>query len=211
MTNGGPGTSTWTPAYFAINAYSTRSNIGFASAAAVIMLVITLLIFLPLVLLTAWQARRREAAAMTARRRPRGRPCGPPAAAARRIRGSSIAILVFLTMCAALRGDPALCGDRHLVQDDGPDHAGPDLRAAGAVDHRALAQGLDRGVHRAWPATASRPASSTSVKILFPSLFLSIALSLGHRLRAGALERALGRHASSSSSSSAPSCRSRSS
>jgi glucose/mannose transport system permease protein len=63
MTNGGPGQSTWTPAYFAINAYSTRSNIGFASAAAVIMLLITLAIFLPLVLLTAWQARRREAAA----------------------------------------------------------------------------------------------------------------------------------------------------
>jgi glucose/mannose transport system permease protein len=62
MTNGGPGTSTWTPAYFAINAYSTRSNIGFASAAAVIMLVITLVIFLPLVALTSWQARRREAA-----------------------------------------------------------------------------------------------------------------------------------------------------
>ena len=63
MTNGGPGTSTWTPAYFVINAYSTRSNIGYASAAAVIMLVITAAIFLPLVLLTAWQARRREAAA----------------------------------------------------------------------------------------------------------------------------------------------------
>ncbi|SHF76086.1 glucose/mannose transport system permease protein [Kaistia soli DSM 19436] len=62
MTNGGPGTSTWTPAYFAINAYSTRSNIGFASAAAVIMLLITLAIFLPLVAATAWQARRREAA-----------------------------------------------------------------------------------------------------------------------------------------------------
>ena len=61
MTNGGPGTSTWTPAYFAINAYSTRSNIGFASAAAVIMLLITLAIFLPLVVVTAWQARRREA------------------------------------------------------------------------------------------------------------------------------------------------------
>ncbi len=61
MTNGGPGTSTWTPAYFAINAYATRSNIGFASAAAVVMLAITLAIFLPLVLLTAWQARRREA------------------------------------------------------------------------------------------------------------------------------------------------------
>ncbi len=63
MTNGGPGTSTWTPAYFAINAYSIRSNIGFASAAAVIMLLMTLAIFLPLVLLTAWQMRRREAAA----------------------------------------------------------------------------------------------------------------------------------------------------
>jgi glucose/mannose transport system permease protein len=61
MTNGGPGQSTWTPAYFAINAYSVRSNIGFASSAAVIMLVMTLAIFLPLVLLTAWQTRRREA------------------------------------------------------------------------------------------------------------------------------------------------------
>ena len=63
MTNGGPGQSTWTPAYFAINAYSVRSNIGFASAAAVIMLVMTLAIFLPLVLLTSWQMRRRAAAA----------------------------------------------------------------------------------------------------------------------------------------------------
>ena len=61
MTNGGPGTSTWTPAFFAINAYSSRANIGFASAAAVIMLLITLAIFVPLVVLTAWQARRREA------------------------------------------------------------------------------------------------------------------------------------------------------
>ena len=61
MTNGGPGTSTWTPAYFAINAYSVRSNIGFASSAAVIMLLITLAIFLPLVTLTSWQLRRREA------------------------------------------------------------------------------------------------------------------------------------------------------
>jgi glucose/mannose transport system permease protein len=61
MTNGGPGTSTWTPAYFAINAYSTRSNIGFASAAAVVMLSITLVIFLPLVALTSWQSRRGEA------------------------------------------------------------------------------------------------------------------------------------------------------
>jgi glucose/mannose transport system permease protein len=62
MTNGGPGTSTWTPAYFVINAYSTRGNISYASAAAVIMLLLTAAIFLPLVLLTAWQTRRREAA-----------------------------------------------------------------------------------------------------------------------------------------------------
>jgi glucose/mannose transport system permease protein len=62
MTNGGPGQSTWTPAYYAINAYSTRSNIGFASAAAVIMLVITLAFFLPLALLTGWRERRRLAA-----------------------------------------------------------------------------------------------------------------------------------------------------
>jgi glucose/mannose transport system permease protein len=62
MTNGGPGTSTWTPAYFAISAYSIRSNIGFASAAAVIMLAITLVLFLPLILLTVWQLRRRRAA-----------------------------------------------------------------------------------------------------------------------------------------------------
>lgn len=61
MTNGGPGTSTWTPAYFTINAYSTRGNVGYASAAAVIMLLITAAIFLPLVLVTAWQARRKEA------------------------------------------------------------------------------------------------------------------------------------------------------
>ena len=63
MTNGGPGTSTWTPAYFAINAYSIRSNIGFASAAAVVMLGITLVIFLPIVSVTAWQARRQAARA----------------------------------------------------------------------------------------------------------------------------------------------------
>lgn len=61
MTGGGPGTSTWTPAYFVINSYAARGNIGFASSAAVMMLLMTAALFLPLVLLTAWQARRREA------------------------------------------------------------------------------------------------------------------------------------------------------
>jgi glucose/mannose transport system permease protein len=61
MTNGGPGTSSWTPAYFVVNAHSTRGNIGYASAAAVIMLVITAAIFLPLVMVTAWQSRRKVA------------------------------------------------------------------------------------------------------------------------------------------------------
>ena len=61
MTNGGPGQATWVPAYFTINAYWVKSNLGYASAAAVIMLCITGLIFLPLVLLTAWRERTREA------------------------------------------------------------------------------------------------------------------------------------------------------
>ncbi len=59
MTNGGPGQATWVPAYFTINAYWAKSNLGYASAAAVIMLLITLAIFLPLVLLTAWRERVR--------------------------------------------------------------------------------------------------------------------------------------------------------
>lgn len=60
MTNGGPGQATWVPAYFTINAYWAKSNLGYASAAAVMMLVITAAIFLPLVLLTAWRERMRE-------------------------------------------------------------------------------------------------------------------------------------------------------
>lgn len=57
MTNGGPGQSTWVPAYFTIKAMTDKGNLGFASAAATMMLVVTLMIFLPLVLLTAWQQR----------------------------------------------------------------------------------------------------------------------------------------------------------
>jgi glucose/mannose transport system permease protein len=60
MTNGGPGQSTWVPAYFTINALSAKSNLGYASAAAVMMLAITFVIFIPLVALTAWQQRKRE-------------------------------------------------------------------------------------------------------------------------------------------------------
>jgi glucose/mannose transport system permease protein len=62
MTNGGPGQSTYVPAYFTIQALSAKGNLGFASAAAVMMLLITAVIFLPLVLLTAWQQRRSGAA-----------------------------------------------------------------------------------------------------------------------------------------------------
>ena len=57
MTNGGPGQSTWVPAYYTINAMSAKGNLGLASAAAVLMLLITLVVFLPLVALTAWQQR----------------------------------------------------------------------------------------------------------------------------------------------------------
>lgn len=62
MTNGGPGQSTFVPAYFTINALTAKGNLGFASAAAVMMLVITALVFLPLVMVTAWQQRRRSEA-----------------------------------------------------------------------------------------------------------------------------------------------------
>lgn len=63
MTNGGPGQSTYVPAYFTIQALSAKGNLGFASAAAVLMLLITAVIFLPLVLLTAWHQRRSGARA----------------------------------------------------------------------------------------------------------------------------------------------------
>jgi glucose/mannose transport system permease protein len=61
MTNGGPGQSTWVPAYYTIDAYWQKQNLGLASAAAVVMLLITAAIFIPLVLATAWQQRRQEA------------------------------------------------------------------------------------------------------------------------------------------------------
>jgi len=59
MTNGGPGQSTWVPAYFTINALGPKGNLGYASAAATMMLAITLVIFLPLVAITALSRRRR--------------------------------------------------------------------------------------------------------------------------------------------------------
>jgi glucose/mannose transport system permease protein len=62
MTNGGPGQSTWVPAYFTINALSQKQNLGYASAAAVMMLLITAAVFLPLAGLMAWQQRANGAA-----------------------------------------------------------------------------------------------------------------------------------------------------
>lgn len=55
MTHGGPGVSSYVPAYFTIDAYWVRANLGFASAAATIMLLITLLAFLPFVVSQFWQ------------------------------------------------------------------------------------------------------------------------------------------------------------
>ncbi len=62
MTNGGPGQSTWLPAYFTINAMSLKQNLGYASAAATMMLLITLAVFIPLVMLTAWKNARKRGA-----------------------------------------------------------------------------------------------------------------------------------------------------
>ncbi len=62
MTNGGPGQSTWVPAYYTINAYWQKQNLGFASAAAVVMLLITRRrSSFRSSSLTAWQQRRQEA------------------------------------------------------------------------------------------------------------------------------------------------------
>jgi glucose/mannose transport system permease protein len=61
MTNGGPGQSTWVPAYYTIDAYWQKQNLGLASAAAVVMLLITVAIFVPLMAVTSWQQRRQEA------------------------------------------------------------------------------------------------------------------------------------------------------
>lgn len=58
MTQGGPGTSSYVPAYFAINAYWEKANLGYASAAATVMLAMTFAVFLPFVLYTAWRTRQ---------------------------------------------------------------------------------------------------------------------------------------------------------
>jgi glucose/mannose transport system permease protein len=50
MTNGGPGGGSYVPAYFAIQAYWVKSNLGYASAAAAVMLALTGLLFLPFAL-----------------------------------------------------------------------------------------------------------------------------------------------------------------
>ena len=62
MTNGGPGQSTWVPAYYTIDALAKKQNLGLASAAAAMMLLFTLVIFLPMAVLTWWQQRSARAA-----------------------------------------------------------------------------------------------------------------------------------------------------
>jgi glucose/mannose transport system permease protein len=57
MTGGGPGQSTYVPAYFTVQALSTSGNLGYAAAAATMMLVITAVIFLPVVLISIWRRR----------------------------------------------------------------------------------------------------------------------------------------------------------
>src|SRR3569623_462571 len=58
MTNGGPGQSTWGPAYYMLDAYWQKANLGLAAAAAVVMLAISAMIFFPLMMITGWQLRR---------------------------------------------------------------------------------------------------------------------------------------------------------
>jgi glucose/mannose transport system permease protein len=57
MTNGGPGGSSYLPAYFAIQAYWVKQNLGYASAAATIMLLLTAALFLPFIIFRRRAAR----------------------------------------------------------------------------------------------------------------------------------------------------------
>jgi glucose/mannose transport system permease protein len=57
MTNAGPGDASYMPAYFVIDAYWQKENLGYSSAGATVMLVTTLVLFLPLVLIDAWRRR----------------------------------------------------------------------------------------------------------------------------------------------------------
>jgi len=57
MTNAGPGGASVMPAYFVIDAYWQKQNLGFASAGATVMLLTTLVLFLPLVIVTAIRQR----------------------------------------------------------------------------------------------------------------------------------------------------------
>lgn len=50
MTRGGPGTSSYLPAYFTVSAYWDRLNLGYGSAAATVMLVVTLALFIPVII-----------------------------------------------------------------------------------------------------------------------------------------------------------------
>jgi glucose/mannose transport system permease protein len=57
MTNAGPGDASYLPAYFVINAYWQKSNLGYAAAAATVMLLMTLALFVPLALFSVWRQR----------------------------------------------------------------------------------------------------------------------------------------------------------
>ena len=162
MTNGGPGTSTWTPAYFAINAYSTRSNIGFAErrggdhaadhAGDLPAAGVDHLLAGP----PPRGSRGMTAAADIARPRAALFPA-PPAQAAR----LACRDLRLPLDGRGLHGDPALRGDRDLVQAAARDHARADLRAAAGTGR--CSPGTRRGTRSApgSPATASSRASST--------------------------------------------------
>ena len=153
MTNGGPGGNSYVPAYFMIQAYWVKRNLGFASSAATIMLLMTFLLFLPFVLF------RRRAVVVTQ--------------AAIEVPGlRAIAAGEAKADQAASRGDlrvpsdggavllhPALRDRHHLAQNDGRDPPRPDLCAAGGLVAGRLALRVVRGVLRNRLPRVSAPAS----------------------------------------------------
>ena len=92
-----------------------------------------------------------------------------------------------------VRGAAALCRHRHLVQADRGDHDRAHFRAPSKLDRRALVEGVEHALHRA----RLRRHQAGLLHLVQDSLPEPRAVDrrlVRHRLRPGALERALGEH-----------------
>ena len=154
LTSGGPGGSAWLPSNFMYEYTFKRNEMAVGSASAVIMLMTIAAIIVPYLYseLQGEAAMSAVAAAGAAAAR---------RASARRVdphRRSTALLLALrgLLPAAALRHAGDLVQDAWTRSSDGNMLALPQ-----DADHRALAQGLGRGLRRRPPARASRAISGT--------------------------------------------------